>query len=728
MLDVDVKKGKRGDASLVGLEAARGKLPATYEVSTPSGGWHLYFRYPPTEYLRKSLSTLAPGLDVMAEGGYVIAPPSAYVNGVRAPYTFRTQHPVADLPQWLLEYARSPAPTLEAPTPPKRYPKATQGLLEAARERLRRHGPAVEGEGGDNHTFRASAILLNDFALSDEEAWDLAKQWNETCRPPWEDADLEQKFRNGERYASGDYGHERDAYAAEEAMRAVSLAVPVEVPDGAKFSGTRAFRERISGRPLEELRKGYSDEDVAFFAEQQGCTPQEFRRRWIIQCGSSFWIWIRGRYSTPVPSTSALFCSEVFLAPARLSWSVPLKKGDGDRKKKLSEALDDYGMPALRVEAYLNRQDSHYDPVEGVFHEAVCPIRDDLVPEFNPQIDIWLRMIGGNDVEAFLDWLATVPLLDRPSCALYLCAEKGIGKQLLAEGASHVWTVGGPTELSRVLGNFNEALARCPFVLADEKLPKLPGQQGISGELRSIIASSTRTLNRKHVAHAQLNGCIRLMLAANNEHLLEDRGEHNVTKEDTEAIAERYLFIDARPRSQAIRDYLAQLGGRAGTDAWVKGDGIAKHILWLFHNRPVTLGKRFAVEGRPTRMAQALAWSYGPAAEILQWIISYLAQPSKISAQLGHGVLCGNGVLLVSSTAVAEFWTHYLQGKQPSNTLVGRQLKNLSVAHRAALIKGVQRRYHQINLEQLYAFAEQEGGDVEGMKKKIETPDETWRW
>src|SRR5881397_2707197 len=42
---------------------------------------------------------------------------------------------------------------------------------ERARAYLERMPGAVEGQGGDLHTYRAACILVNDFGLSEAEAW-----------------------------------------------------------------------------------------------------------------------------------------------------------------------------------------------------------------------------------------------------------------------------------------------------------------------------------------------------------------------------------------------------------------------------------------------------------------------------------------------------------------------------------------------------------------------------
>lgn len=92
---------------------------------------------------------------------------------------------------------------------PAQLPAASPALTEHARQWLRQHGPAVEGAGGDKHTYEVGAYLLNDLALTEEEAWALASEWNATCRPPWEPRALATKLENGLRYATGVRGAKR---------------------------------------------------------------------------------------------------------------------------------------------------------------------------------------------------------------------------------------------------------------------------------------------------------------------------------------------------------------------------------------------------------------------------------------------------------------------------------------------------------------------------------------
>lgn len=76
VLDVDPRNG--GDASLADLELINGTLPETVSAATGGGGRHFYFAAPPGPVPG---GVLADGLDVKADGGYVVTPPSVHPSG-----------------------------------------------------------------------------------------------------------------------------------------------------------------------------------------------------------------------------------------------------------------------------------------------------------------------------------------------------------------------------------------------------------------------------------------------------------------------------------------------------------------------------------------------------------------------------------------------------------------------------------------------------------------------
>jgi hypothetical protein len=127
VLDVD---GAQGTASLKALVTQHGALPARLTVRTGKG-LHLYFAWPRGHELRNSAGKIGEGLDVRAEGGYVLAPGSVHPSG--AIYAVAQDGPVPDAPEWLVQMATSPATATAAVTDGDRIP---QGKGEPAKFKL----------------------------------------------------------------------------------------------------------------------------------------------------------------------------------------------------------------------------------------------------------------------------------------------------------------------------------------------------------------------------------------------------------------------------------------------------------------------------------------------------------------------------------------------------------------------------------------------------------------
>ena len=67
---------------------------------------------------------------------------------------------------------------------------------DRARAYLAQFPGAIQGQGGDHHTYKACCVLVNDFGLSEVEAWSIILEWNCRCVPPWNESDLRGKLRS----------------------------------------------------------------------------------------------------------------------------------------------------------------------------------------------------------------------------------------------------------------------------------------------------------------------------------------------------------------------------------------------------------------------------------------------------------------------------------------------------------------------------------------------------
>jgi hypothetical protein len=68
-------------------------------------------------------------------------------------------------------------------------------MIERARRYLAAVPPAIQGQRGDERTFRICCTLVRRFGLTDEEALIVLSEWNGCCQPPWTDRALADKVR-----------------------------------------------------------------------------------------------------------------------------------------------------------------------------------------------------------------------------------------------------------------------------------------------------------------------------------------------------------------------------------------------------------------------------------------------------------------------------------------------------------------------------------------------------
>jgi hypothetical protein len=124
-------------------EWARQPWPATHQVATPSGGWHLYFTAPEGIEIRNSASLLGPLVDVRGRGGYVVGAGSV-VDG--KPYEPVDDMPPAQLPAWI---GRALTLRPERPAAPRRMAVTADARLRGLADTVRagkpgdRTGPLV---------------------------------------------------------------------------------------------------------------------------------------------------------------------------------------------------------------------------------------------------------------------------------------------------------------------------------------------------------------------------------------------------------------------------------------------------------------------------------------------------------------------------------------------------------------------------------------------------------
>ncbi len=109
LVDIDPGHGGRLDPEL---------MTPTLAVATGNYGWHLYYRHPGTDtpVLSRPMPGV-PGVDIKADGGYVVLPPSLHPI-TRRRYRWANTRPVQEMPPRLAETVLAPPAATVAPNPP----------------------------------------------------------------------------------------------------------------------------------------------------------------------------------------------------------------------------------------------------------------------------------------------------------------------------------------------------------------------------------------------------------------------------------------------------------------------------------------------------------------------------------------------------------------------------------------------------------------------------------
>lgn len=394
---------------------------------------------------------------------------------------------------------------------------------------------------------------------------------------------------------------------------------------------------------------------------------------------------------------------------AETEFSLWYENAKGDSKSKTrAQVLEEYATGADQVVGHINLQESYFDLESLTFHDAKCPFR---VTEalYDPLIDEWLTLFGGDKAERLKDWLAMVPAVDRPLPALYLEGAPGVGKNLLSDGIARLWRETGPTKFTAIIEH-NSLMFACPFILLDEGLSKKASQT--SAFIRSLVASSEHTFSEKYIVNHKVLGCIRLMIAANNDRVLAQLANEDLNEVDIEAITDRFLHVKADADAAAwIRE--ANKQDRTIIDRWKKDDLLAKHVRWMHENRSVPEGRRFRVDGEAEEIARALLVRGDKQELVLEWIARYCLDPKRLAdfyrqSKKTPMAYIGNGQLLINVQAVLDCSEKYRPGIKDrlGPTTIGRVLIQLSHGQRRLGERDDRIKYHLVNFDNVKKTAE----------------------
>lgn len=343
-------------------------------------------------------------------------------------------------------------------------------------------------------------------------------------------------------------------------------------------------------------------------------------------------------------------------------------------------ALDDVFQLCGTVPGYIEHvagQIGGHWKADGSLSVGIAEFRSDLTPLEDPQITRWLELLAGEHLPALLDWLATFRQVTRPTCAIYLEGVGAAGKTMFAPALARLFKSRSFVRYEHVTSDFNDGLKDSVLVLADERMPDQTGRRGApSAVFRELVASDQIEINGKNTRKERINAALRIVITANNSTAMNFNKEA-FTSQDVAAIADRILRISPEDKMQSAADYLRDIGGRPTTQAWVRGDGFARHVLWLEGARTVTPGSRFLVHGGGLS-------SQLPAAAESGWIQDLVdvmrlkidRDPLLLAIWASKGVEIRENWLYVRPPGLAEIWNDLMPGERHPGKQEFRRILN----------------------------------------------------
>lgn len=166
---IDIDPRHDGEASLQILESEIGPIPSTVEAQTGGGGRHLYFAYPGRTI--RNRTALRPGIDLRADGGVIVLPPSLHPSGGR--YAWAEGH--------------APNQAEAAPLPPRLLAELASDEQHPGHPLIywRELVAAGVGEGERNNTIASLAGHLLWHDVDADVVAEMLVCWNQVrCRPP----------------------------------------------------------------------------------------------------------------------------------------------------------------------------------------------------------------------------------------------------------------------------------------------------------------------------------------------------------------------------------------------------------------------------------------------------------------------------------------------------------------------------------------------------------------
>lgn len=600
-----------------------------------------WYKYPIKYDIGSNAKRLNAGIDIRANDGYVVAPPSVHPNGGSKYTWIHWTDELAEVPQWVLilllaaSAGRKTKRGKDISVSPWREPKPD---WENAREQYLYLTGQVHIDGQEE-PFTAWATNAKK-ALKGTDSFDVCINqsfvWpDENSHRRWE------TLRSIVAQASALLFRNKDTSRGYTPTLLYALMsdhvqqIPGEDEDWDSIcwnmcvayyllDKTQQEQERVEAAEVEVVSTSIVSQIIAGAKTWGGelankkaspglwglnCTsPEEWiKQRLVVFCNDSYFVMNQNGFFNRHPVKK-----EQIIAKLRIAGlggtvvSLTRTTKTGETPVTPANIIDSHGYHVSSVKGVVGtpeRQGAYLDQTNDEI--LVIPLywrRSDLEPVFDERCDAWLREFLGKEYERGVQWIAhSLDFEGGPICALSLVGPKGAGKQMFMRGLAECINTQFFAQKEDLVGKFQGPLKRTGFLNCNEGFPKDSRYRNIPDAFRAYTAGDPILVEDKYVSKIEVNNPLRIVLTANDHDMLAElTGGQNLNIDSREAIAERVLHIDI---PETAPKWLEEKGGPEFTKGWVmshQGESdfvLAKHFLYLYKYCRKPQGSRYLVGG-----------------------------------------------------------------------------------------------------------------------------------
>lgn len=551
-LDVDVKSeskpDKVGDETLAALEMLYEPLPETFEVRSPSGGKHLYFRGRNVFALGKG----GFGEDIDSPQ-YLVAPGSRTETGTYDVVSLTDE--IAQAPAWFYgDDLLGQAEKLKA--------NKIADVSDAAVDELDKDGDiawvkdmlandaeiAVAGKNGNNQTWKIAAQVRGR-AISQDLCLELMLDYyNDRCDPPWTAEELAKIVANAYNYSMNEKVGAKTATAefVENDKAEIDVASIPTMGDPKIIAAEAAERRSLRQRA----------ERVA--TEDNGGTPppvnQKVRKPTLINVLDE-WAYVAG-IDQFVSTTDS---NKIWKRTSFDSYFRSINP-----KVKLSDEL----LKRTDAKAIRKFERLGYLPGSGISIDGGKTLnlyrKSDVTPT-SGDTKFWDEHLAflfpdAEQRDHLLNWLAWFyqNLSQKPKHALLIQGhEQGTGKSFIVDMLGAIIGQHNVSQVSQndLASNFNGYAMRCKLIAIEELRALDKGS--VKAALHDIITQDIISINEKNLPKIEMRNCFGIVCMTNDDAAI-----------NLDVADRRYLVLrtEAAPRDP---EYYSELYGKLNDPAAV---------------------------------------------------------------------------------------------------------------------------------------------------------------